>query len=207
MPTLPQFEFNLHKITQDLNCPKYLVMDNKQKKWDAFAAMEGAIAVSGTVGLELSYADVPHVIVYKTSWLNWLLVRLLVKVKYAHLTNIIVNGPVVPEFLQMKCKPEAVADKITEILKGQEESTRQRAGFARMRDLLGLDVADAPSDRAAEFILSLKDLPPKTIAAPQKPGAASKSANKSHANSIQSRAGATSAGYKGVAERGATNRD
>lgn len=176
MPSLPQFEFNLHTITQDLRCPKYIILDQKQKKWDAFAAMEAAIAVSGTVGLELAYADVPHVIVYKTSWLNWLLIRLLVKVKYAHLTNIIVNSPVVPEFLQMRCKPEIVADKITEILKGGEEAVRQRAGFARMRDLLGLDIAEAPSDRAASFILSLKDVPPKVIAASSKSGKAQKTA-------------------------------
>jgi lipid-A-disaccharide synthase len=178
MPTLQQFEYNLHAMTRELDCPKYIVLDNKQKKWDAFAAMEGAIAVSGTVGLELAYADVPHVTVYKTSSLNWLLVRLLVKVKYAHLANIIVNELVVPEFLQNKCKPEAVADKIAEILNGgpekNGEAARQRAGFAKMRDLLGLDVVDAPSDRAASFILALANTPPKIIAAPQKPGAAMK---------------------------------
>lgn len=172
MPTLQQFEFNLHALTRDLNCPKYIVLDNKQEKWDAFSSMEAAIAVSGTVGLELAYADVPHVTVYKTSFLNWVLIRLLVKVKYAHLCNIIVNEGVIPEFLQHKCKPEAIAAKIEEILKGGDEAKRQRAGFAKMRDLLGLDVVDAPSDRAASFILSLKDAPVKVIAAPKKPEAA-----------------------------------
>lgn len=169
LPALPQFEYNINTITHDLDCPKYIVLDNKQKKWDAFAAMEAAIAVSGTVGLELAYADIPHVIVYKTSWLNWLLVKLLVKVKFAHLANIIVNEPVVPEYLQMKCKPEAVAGKIIDVLKGKEEGVRQRAGFAKMRDLLGLDVLEAPSDRAADFILSLRGSAPKKIAVPQKP--------------------------------------
>lgn len=172
MPSLPQFELNLNLLTQDLTCPKYLMLSNDQRKWDAFASMEAAIAVSGTVGLELAYADVPHVTVYKTSWLNWLLIRLLVKVKYAHLANIIVNEPVVPEFLQTGCKPEAIAAKIESILKGGEEKARQSAGFAKMRDLLGLDVADAPSDRAADFILSLKASKPKVIAAPPKPQAA-----------------------------------
>ncbi|HRQ62213.1 MAG TPA: lipid-A-disaccharide synthase, partial [Alphaproteobacteria bacterium] len=47
MPSLPQFELNLNLLTQDLTCPKYLVLSNDQKKWDAFASMEAAIAVSG----------------------------------------------------------------------------------------------------------------------------------------------------------------
>lgn len=169
VPTLPEFEFQAHDLTVDVPCPKYLVFDSEQRKWDAFAAMDAALAVSGTVGLELAYADIPHAIAYKTSWLNWVMIKLLVKVRYAHLANIIVDEPIVPEFLQHRCKSEKIADCLEDLLRDDANRKAQKAGFAKMRDLLGVDLVDLPSDRAVKFILEVAQGKAKVTAKPRKP--------------------------------------
>src|SRR5690606_38373621 len=84
VPTLPQLEFQILPILSNLNCPSYVISD-QEAKWESFAACDAAVAVSGTVGLELAYAGVPHIICYKTHPVTYLAAKMLVKVKYAHL--------------------------------------------------------------------------------------------------------------------------
>lgn len=154
VPTLESLEFSILELLQDLNITAYIESDYR-KKWDAMAACDAAIAVSGTIGLELAYAGVPHVIVYKTHPLTYLIVRLLVKVKYAHLANIILNKPVVPEFLQFNCKPENVSRRVLDILANESEANKQIEEFAKIRQSLGSENEQRPSLKAATYIVKL----------------------------------------------------
>ena len=58
-----------------------------------------AIAASGTVTLELAKFNTPMIVVYKTHFITKLIIKLLVKVKYACLINIYFDKLIVPEFL------------------------------------------------------------------------------------------------------------
>jgi lipid-A-disaccharide synthase len=165
VPTLPQVEFDVLKIVEELKIPVYVSTDYR-KKQDAMSACDVAIAVSGTVGLELAYIGTPHVIVYKTGWINYLAVRMLVKVKFAHLANIIMNKFIVPEFLQGKCNPEKISKKLIELLDDEDQRSVMIANFQEMRDTLVVKDKNGnpelPSDRAARYILGLirkKDTP------------------------------------------------
>ena len=62
-----------------------------------------AIAKSGTVSLEICKSKVPSVILYKMNFLNYVIVRSLVKVKFANIINIAAGKEVIPELLQTKC--------------------------------------------------------------------------------------------------------
>lgn len=62
-----------------------------------------AIAVSGTVTLELALLEIPGVVVYKTSFINEIIVRLFIKLKYISLPNIAMNEMIYPELLQNNC--------------------------------------------------------------------------------------------------------
>lgn len=154
IPTLEALEYDVLQLLQDINIPAYVESDQKHK-WDAMAACDAAIAVSGTVGLELAYAGVPHVIVYKTHPLTFLIVRLLAKVKYAHLANIILGNQVVPEFLQFNCKPEKVSAKVLELLASDEEANKQKSEMTKIRDVLDNNKDERPSMRAAKYIIKL----------------------------------------------------
>jgi lipid-A-disaccharide synthase len=55
---------------------------------------------SGTMALEAALLGTPMVVCYRLSWMNYLLARTFIKTKYISLVNLIMNAPVVPEFVQ-----------------------------------------------------------------------------------------------------------
>lgn len=153
VPTLPHLE---EKVRETLNGVQNLhIVHNPDKKPEIFAAMDAAVAVSGTVALELSVANVPHVIAYKMNPLTWAIVTRVIKVRYAHLANILLNKRVVPEYIQDNCKPDVIATTIKGLLKESYDVEEQRAEFATVRKLLHGKTKDLPSKQAAQFVLDL----------------------------------------------------
>jgi len=69
------------------------------------------IAASGTVTLEAALCCVPTIIIYKMSPISYRMAKLLVKIKYAGLANLIVNAEVMPELLQNDATPEKISKK------------------------------------------------------------------------------------------------
>ncbi len=154
VPTLPATEYNIQILLRDFDLPVH-ISSNQAFKWESFKACDVALAVSGTVALELAYAGVPHVIVYRTNPITYLVLRFMVKVKYAHLANVLLNEEVVPEFIQGKCKPEEIAHKILELFSNQETRKSQLEKFKKVRELIGASDEKKPSRKAAEFVLSI----------------------------------------------------
>ncbi|MEZ5669206.1 MAG: lipid-A-disaccharide synthase [Alphaproteobacteria bacterium] len=130
---------------------------DEAEKYDAMAAADAAIAASGTVALELAMAGVPPVIVYRVSAFTGLVVRMMVRVRYANLVNLILDRMAVPELLQDRARPEAIADTVAEILR-----VPARAGAIRQAQreaLAAIGAGDeAPSRQAARTVLRLAGL-------------------------------------------------
>ncbi len=59
-----------------------------------------AVTVSGTASLECALAGTPMVVIYKVSEITYYLARMLTKVPYVSLVNIIKNRKIIPEFVQ-----------------------------------------------------------------------------------------------------------
>lgn len=150
-PTLPELEYNVQKMLEDFNLPIYVVA-NPKMKWEAIKACDVAISVSGTMGLELAYAGVPHVIAYKVNSLTAIMLRIMAKVKYAHLANILLDKPIVPECLQGKCTSNNIAKEALDLLEDQDKRKAQQDEFAALGKILGSENSMSPSQRAVEFI-------------------------------------------------------
>ncbi|OUW61499.1 MAG: lipid-A-disaccharide synthase [Candidatus Pelagibacter sp. TMED203] len=75
-----------------------------------------AVAKSGTVSLEICNAKVPSVIIYKMGIINFLIVKMLVKVKFANIINIAADEEVIPELLQSKCNPKKIFETVDRLL-------------------------------------------------------------------------------------------
>ena len=75
-----------------------------------------AVAKSGTVSLEICKSKVPSVILYKMNFLNYAIVKSLVKVKFANIVNIAAGKEVIPELLQTKCNPEDLFEIVSSFL-------------------------------------------------------------------------------------------
>jgi len=75
-----------------------------------------AVSKSGTVSLEICNASVPSIIIYKMNLLNFLIVKFLVKIKYANIINIINDKEIIPELIQKKCNALEIYKLVTNFL-------------------------------------------------------------------------------------------
>lgn len=151
IPTLPHLKDQIKALTAHIESPIHIFTDHTQK-WSVFKACDAAIAVSGTVGLELAACDVPHVIAYKMNKMTALIARRLIKTPYAHLANIMLKGEIVPEFIQEECVPEDIANEVSFLLEDHASVQIQRKNFELIRQRIGAGVEN-PSDVATDYIL------------------------------------------------------
>ena len=84
-----------------------------------------AVSKSGTVSLEICNANVPSIIIYKMNFLNFMIVKFLVKTKFANIINIINNKEVIPELLQNECNPKEIFKTVAYFLNHPELSNKQ----------------------------------------------------------------------------------
>ncbi|MCM8832389.1 MAG: lipid-A-disaccharide synthase [Candidatus Omnitrophica bacterium] len=124
-----------YKIDQDL----YYIIQNS----------DIILAVSGTVNLEVAYFKKPMIVFYKTSFLNYFLCKLIVKVKFISPINIILNQKVVPEYIQSFKLKDAIND-IIDIMKKGEIYKKEMDGFERMKEVLNISNV---SEKICKFIL------------------------------------------------------
>lgn len=123
----------------------------QENKWDAFSAMDMALAVSGTVGLELAIAGVPHAIVYKMNPVTWSLIKGRIQVRYAHLVNIMLDKPVIPEFIQGNATPEAIHSVLMDLWDNPEQ--QKEALDEASQQIVNSNML--PSECAATALLSV----------------------------------------------------
>ena len=84
-----------------------------------------AVSKSGTVSLEICNAEVPSIIIYKMNFLNFLIIKFLVKIKYANIINIINNKEVIPELIQNECNANEIYKSVVYLLKKPELMNEQ----------------------------------------------------------------------------------
>ena len=84
-----------------------------------------AIAKSGTVSLEICNANITSIIIYKINIINYLIMKMLVKVKFANIINIINNKEVIPELLQSDCNAKEIYNSVVFFLKNPELMKKQ----------------------------------------------------------------------------------
>lgn len=134
-----------------------IVVEDEQAKYDAFKAGDAAIAASGTVALELSLSGTPTVVAYKVSWLTAQVVRRLLLVDTATLTNLILDDKVIPEHIQEHCTADALVGEVERLLADPAARQRQMAAGQRVGRILGLTGATTPSEVAADTIARLME--------------------------------------------------
>ena len=84
-----------------------------------------AVSKSGTISLQISSSSVPSIIIYKLSFLNFMIFKLLVNVKFANIINIINNREVIPELLQNKCNAKEIFNTVIYFLKNPDLIKKQ----------------------------------------------------------------------------------
>jgi len=75
-----------------------------------------AVAKSGTVSLEICNLKIPSIIIYKMGIINYLIIKMLVKTKYANIINIAAKEEIIPELLQSNCNPKNIFKVVSNYL-------------------------------------------------------------------------------------------
>ncbi|MDC0333692.1 lipid-A-disaccharide synthase [Candidatus Pelagibacter sp.] len=84
-----------------------------------------AVSKSGTVSLQICSSNIPSIIIYKLNFINFMIFKMLVNVKFANIINIINNKEVIPELLQKECNAEEIYKSVIYFLKNPELIQKQ----------------------------------------------------------------------------------
>lgn len=111
-----------------------------------------ALVASGTATLETACFLTPLIIVYKTSLFTWILAKLLIKIKFIGIVNIIAKEEVAPEFIQFDATADKISKKVFAMLKPDALAKAKQELKEKVLDKIDNGGA---STKAAETILSL----------------------------------------------------
>ena len=107
------------------------------------------IVASGSATLEAAYFRMPFALIYKVAWPTYFAGRLLVKVKYLGMPNVLANKEIIPEFIQHRARPKDLAEAIAQLLDEPIARERMISEFDKIAAQLGESGA---SERAATAI-------------------------------------------------------
>ena len=115
-----------------------------------------AVSKSGTVSLEICNAKIPSIVIYKMNFLNYMIVKSLVKIKYANIINIINNREVIPELIQNECNSKEIFKSVVYFLKNPSLMDKQINDFTDTLDEIRSKTssADEASSVLSSYLIS-----------------------------------------------------
>lgn len=119
--------------------------------YDLLANATAAIVTSGTATLETALFKVPQMVVYKASSVSYFLVKMLVKVPFISLVNLIADREVVKELIQSDCNANAIAAELQAIVPLGERRSEMLLAYNAIIDLL--DAGGSASENTGELMV------------------------------------------------------
>ena len=113
--------------------------------------MNFVITCSGTATLENALLGLPMLVVYKTGWVTYQIAKMIIKVPYISLVNILSRKGIVKEFIQKDANAKAIAQETCRIIGSEDNYNAMRAQLLKLRSELG---EPGVAKRAAEIIIS-----------------------------------------------------
>jgi lipid-A-disaccharide synthase len=108
------------------------------------------IVASGSATLEAAYFRLAFVLIYKVAWPTYLAARLVVNVKYLGMPNVLADKEVVPEFIQHRAKPAAIAEAVVRLMDNTDARDRM---LSELDAIVGKLSEGGASEKAARAII------------------------------------------------------
>lgn len=118
-----------------------------------YTAMRAAnlmLVTSGTATLEAACIGTPMLILFRTSALNWHIIKTLSPLERSGLPNLIAGRDIVPELLQTELTPETLTTHVLELLQHPEKREAQRDALRAVYAQLG---STGAAERTAQLII------------------------------------------------------
>ncbi len=126
------------------------VIINKGRALEVLAASDAAVIASGTAALQAAFLGVPIVVMYKLFPLTYWIGRMLVKVDYISLVNILSGKQVVREFLQNDVTANHIINELEKII----EQTEYREHILQAYDALQRQFSGKHASRRTAHIVA-----------------------------------------------------
>ncbi len=120
--------------------------------YDVINSCDAIVSCSGTVTLEIGLLNVPVCVIYKFSWLSYLIIMRIITIKYFSLINIIGGRQIVLELLQDAANAAAISQEMFKLLDDEQYRQSIFQGLQEVKENLG---PGGGSKKMAELCLSL----------------------------------------------------
>ncbi|MDA8299621.1 MAG: hypothetical protein M0Z57_06455 [Deltaproteobacteria bacterium] len=124
----------------------------------ALSSSDLIITASGTASLEACFYGKPVIIFYYLNYLTYILAKILVRIKYAGLINILAGEEVAPELIEFKFNPENVfkeADKFLKDEEYRENALKKISSVVSTLEDAGVDPFDASAGIIYDKIIGI----------------------------------------------------
>ena len=118
--------------------------------YDILSKASVAVVASGTATLEAALFHVPQVVVYKGNKISIAIARMVVKIKFISLVNLIMDSAIVKELIQQDCNPKNIADELDMLLNNKDYRSTMLNNYARLDERMGKPGASA---KTADLII------------------------------------------------------
>ena len=122
--------------------------------YDLMSHAQLLLVASGTATLESAILGASMIILYRISFISWIIARLLVRVSCIGLVNLVAGEKIVPELVQYQVTAKRVAREAYHLLSNDQRRRKMAGKLAKIRRQLGETGA---SRRTAELALNLID--------------------------------------------------
>jgi lipid-A-disaccharide synthase len=137
----------LNRLLEDSPVRVQIVKDQAS---EVMAASDLLVVASGTATLQAAVIGTPMILVYKTTLPTYWIARLLIRVKWIGLVNLVAGRTIVPELIQDEANAERLIGEVRALLNDREAYNRMKDGLREVRHALGEPGA---SRRAARVVL------------------------------------------------------
>jgi len=130
---------------------RFVLLDGDSQR--AMIAADVVLLASGTAALESALLTKPTVAAYRVSMLSYVAFKLMSAKNMIHFTlpNLLIEKPLVPEFMQDAAVPDAIADEVIDLLESPDRRRNIADRFARLRT----ELAQNTDQRAADAVIEL----------------------------------------------------
>ena len=121
----------------------------KNDMYSLLAQSDAALVTSGTATLETALMHVPQVVCYRMNELSYRIGKMIVKLDYISLVNLILDKPCVTELIQGDFTAERIKQELNAILYDEGTKARIKTQYADLHAQIGLS---HPSVEVANYV-------------------------------------------------------
>jgi len=110
----------------------------QQELYDVIACCDAIVSCSGTVTLEIGLLEIPHCIIYRTSWLSYQIMSRLITIEHIGLVNIVTKKGIVKEMIQNDATAETISDELFQLLDNKSYRKKVQLELEKVKQSLGM---------------------------------------------------------------------